>query len=521
MEEENVLDCLEEKLRAYITRFDVMIFGSSFGLAMLVHLYMFTHKFINHDDVGELYGSYQVGLIMGRWLTTVLSGLTGHFSSSWLNGVAGAVFLALACVLMARLFRLRRLLPVVLISVCLVAFPTVASTYAYMFCAAPFLFGLAMGVLGAVLIRKEKLWGLALGTVCVTLSMSCYQAFFPLTTTLLVTCLIMDVCDDRWSGDWKAFIRTALSYVAALAVGMLLYVVILQLQLAVTGTELTDYAGIDTMGQVAPAVLLERILTAFRSYALFFLGKQFAVFHPAFYPFALLCVAVNILAVLVCVVRKKLYRQIGMMIFLLLLLCAFPLSSSLIYVMVETSAIHMLMIYPLVVTLIIPGVILDRLTLNQHTTGKPARQARMALALALICLEIICAHECVLITNRAYFSMDITYENVYAYYTKLAAKIELQEGYTPDSLVALSGWATMTNYVPETGLTGVLVGNNALNMYTVRTLLAYFMASSYNFASQEVKDTICQTVEYQAMPCYPAQGSIATINDVIVVKFSN
>ncbi len=142
------------------------------------------------------------------------------------------------------------------------------------------------------------------------------------------------------------------------------------------------------------------------------------------------------------------------------------------------------------------------------------------LLVGIILLEAAVGYECVLITNRAYFTMDMTYENMYAYYTKLTAKIEMQEGYTTDSKVALIGTASMDNFVPETNMTGVLVGSKALNIYSRQKFFAYFLAVDYNYAGSDDIAAIKATEEFQNMPCYPAEGSIAVINGIITVKFS-
>lgn len=145
---------IKNAVRKHINRFDVFVLTSSFFLTFLVHLYMFTHKFINHDDVGGLYSDCAFGLSSGRWLLHFVTGWNGNFSSSWLNGLAGAFYLAIAVWLVVRLFRVKHRLPALLIALTMISFPTVASTYSYMFCSAQYLFSLAFSVIGACCIYK-------------------------------------------------------------------------------------------------------------------------------------------------------------------------------------------------------------------------------------------------------------------------------------------------------------------------------------------------------------------------------
>ncbi|MBQ8600300.1 MAG: glucosyltransferase domain-containing protein [Clostridia bacterium] len=518
MQDQSVLTYFKNKWKQQFSKFDGLVFGIAFLLAMLCHLYMFTHKFINHDDVDGLYSSCAFGLSSGRWLLETLCSITGHFSSSWLNGLAGALCLAGAAVLIVKMLDLKHLLSASLVSLCLVAFPTVASTYAYMFSSAPYLTALFLAVAGAFLIRKERWHTQIAGGLLVALSMGAYQAYFCLAAVLLVTLLIVDLCKDRFGGDWKSFFAVALRYVLFLAAGMAVYYGILQILLAVTGTELVSYQGISEMGKLTVESLLRRIVYAYGCYFGFFVGQWLSTFPQWFAVPAVLSMLTGLVAVAVCVVRKKLYRKFGTFFFLIVLLLVFPLASNLVFVMAGEETVHLLMIYPLVLTLLLPALPLDRL--SYRAKGRMKKYGVSILAVGLILLQGLCGYECFYLTNRAYFAMDITYENTYAYYTKLAAKIELTEGYTPETPVAVIGEKTINSFVPEPHMTGVLVGDKALNIYSWDRILTYYLGTTYCYASQEQKDVLTANEIYQQMPVYPAEGSIRNIDGVIAVKLA-
>lgn len=522
--DEYPLAYLANRLRRFITRFDCLLFLAIFSASLLVHLYMFTHKFINHDDVSGLYSDCSFGLSSGRWLLKTITGLTGNFSSSWLNGLAGAVCLAAAAVLIARLFRMQHLLPALLMGVCLVSFPTVASTYAYMFCSTQYLFALAFSVLGAVLIRQERLLAMIAGSVAIALAMGCYQAYFCLAAALLLTVCGLDLLEDRYGDNWKDFFFTALKYVTFLALGMVLYFVILKVCLWATGTQLISYQGIDTMGRVSAGQLINRIKDAYLGFRWFVLNGS-GVFHSFFPLLMIACGLLTLVVVAGAVWSKRLYRRPMMMTFLALVLLLFPLACCLVYVMVDASMeeVHQVMLFPTVLPLILPAVALDRLTFSGFAAaygGRWKKELCLVLTVALLVVQGVACYECIFITNRAYFCMDITYENVYAYYTKLTAKLEMQEDYTPESRVAFIGTASMDSFVPSTQMTGVITGNDALNIYSYRYFLKYYLGTHYDFIPSAIESKITATEEFTKMPCYPAEGSIRTIDGIITVKFS-
>ena len=200
----------------------------------------------------------------------------------------------------------------------------------------------------------------------------------------------------------------------------------------------------------------------------------------------------------------------------------FPLASSLVYVMTDSSvtAVHTVMLYPMVILLVLPAVALDRLCLAGQDAPRWKSRVCILFAVALMMVQAVIGYECILITNRAYFTMDITYENTYAFYTKVAAKLELQEGYTPGMPVAFIGNAHIKEYAPASNLTGAINTNSALNMYTVPHYLRYLLASDYTFVSAQREIELSATAEFQEMPTYPAAGSIRIIDGVVVVRFS-
>ncbi len=518
-EKESPLRWFAEQAKRLVTAMDVRVFGSAFAAAMLVHMYMFTNKFLNHDDVDGLLEGCESGLSSGRWLLPAAAGLTGNFSSSWLSGMAGSLCLALLCVLTVRLFRIRQLCPALLMSLLLVSFPSVTSTFTYMFNAAPDFEALTVSVLAALLIRKETVRSCAAGILLLGCAMGIYQAYLSATATLLVMCLILDVCDDRWGGNWKAFLGTAVRQVLCLLGGLVFYFAVLQMCLKVTGTVLSEYQGISSMGRVTPVWLLERAVLAFQSYFRFLTGRLYPVFPRWAAGLVFLSAAAGFLAVGVYVVRGRLWRQTGMMVFLFLLCTAFPVATMLPYLMTGGN-IHMLMLYPEVFTLVIPSVILDRLRTDPERMRDAVQKAVLLLAAGLVLLEAVLGWQCILADSRAYFAMDITCENVYAFYAKLTAKIEMYPGYTPDTLVALAGTAKIPETVPDPGMTGVLVGEQALNMYSRRRLMLYFLGTSMCWVDDEWEKALMETEKFRSMPCYPAQGSIDMVEGVLTVKFS-
>lgn len=518
---DNPMEQIIRFFKRHIARLDVVVFGASFVLGLLIHLYMFTHKFINHDDINGLYSDCDFGLSSGRWLLKTVTGFLGSYSSSWLNGLAGILFLSVAVVFVVKLFRMRHAVPAILLSLTMVAFPTVASTYAYMFCSYQYLFALMCAAIAAYLIYSGQPMRMALGVLLIAAAMGCYQAYFSLATVLLVSVLGMDLCHGRFQNNVKGFLLSAIKCVLSLAAGMILYMAVLKLCLWYTGTELTTYQGINDMGNVTLEELWLRVQAAYKKFVPFYTESQ--LFHRYFPTLVRVSWALDGLLCIGLILKNKLYQSVPAILLLIAVGAVFPLSADLVYVMAPEETVHLVMCYALVIPLILPAIFADHISLPQMNAGKCAQICKKCSVLVtalLLCVQFCFGYECFLITNRAYFSMDVTYENAYAYYVKLAAKIEMQAGYTTETPIAFIGNASMDNFTPPAYMTGVLIGNDALNIYSRRSFLSYFLASNYPDADQSFYDSIWELPEYEDMPYYPAEGSIRTIDGVIVVKLS-
>ena len=203
---------------------------------------------------------------------------------------------------------------------------------------------------------------MAAGSVAVALAMGCYQSYFCLAVALLLLVFGLELLDDRFGGSWKNMLRTGISYVAFLLVGMILYFIILKISLYVQNASLVSYQGLDGMGQVGLMQLLRRIPEAYAGFRAFF-TDAYDIFHPFFTP--LFCVAVLLSAAEFGyeVIRKKLWQNPATVLFMAIAVILFPLACSLVYVMVDsrTADVHLLMLYPLVLPLILPAIALNRL----------------------------------------------------------------------------------------------------------------------------------------------------------------
>ena len=127
-----------------IPRYIRLTYAAAVVLGLSVHLYMFTNKFTNHDDLNQMfYADY--GTASGRWLLPSVLRLDGNISIPWLIGLLSILCLAGTACLTVALFRIRRPFGCIVTAALLVAFPAVTATFGYMFSADAYFLSLQIG----------------------------------------------------------------------------------------------------------------------------------------------------------------------------------------------------------------------------------------------------------------------------------------------------------------------------------------------------------------------------------------
>ena len=122
--------------------------------------------------------------------------------------------------------------------------------------------------------------------------------------------------------------------------------------------------------------------------------------------------------------------------------------------------------------------------------------------------------------NMTYLKLQLQYENAYAFYTVLTARLTSLEGFDEHSRLAFVGrQETLLHRFPELD-TELLMGPSPdlVNIYSRENLLRYYLGFDVPFASQEDCAALENDPVVQAMPVYPYEGSVRKIGDLIVIR---
>ena len=470
------------------------------GLA--AHGYAFTNKLVNHDEIESLFGKGAT-VTSGRWGLELIKPLFPDWSMPWIYGLISLLLISSAAGLMLGLLRIRPGLPRLLLAALVVSFPALTGNFCFMFTSAPYAWAFLLAVLAAALFARRG-WRRALaGVALLTLALGIYQAYIAVTASLLLLRMMADAMDGERPAD--RILLDGVRMLALMAAAIALYYAVTRLVFRFTGAEFNSYVTENVNGQLS---LPRRVRMAYDSFLYIFTFRNFYVISSEAARYLHIALAGLTLLGLGAIALRR--RSLSHALLLAGLAALLPLSICCMYLIMSAQSIHTLVMYSFTAVYFLTALVLDRLP---GTQGRWSRRV-VSLALAAIVMSNV------YFANMCYLKMQLQYENAFAFYTVLTARLTRTEGFDADSRLALVGrQETLLHRFPELD-TALLQGPSPdlINIYSRENFLRYYLGFDLPLSDEESCAALAEDARVQTMPVYPYDGSIKKIDDLIVVK---
>ena len=502
----------------------------------LIHLFGLVNMMHNYDDIFANPMGFGSTIQSGRWGLALLGGvfhlLFGTYNVPVLYGVIFLIFAGLSAGEMVRMFRVQSHKIAAVIALLMVVFPAATATLFFKFTAHFYSVGLYLAVVAARKLADSKR-GFVLGTLCIVLSLSIYQAYLPLTIGLLVLVLLKRAMEDE-DATFLRMVRTGLFFCASIVLALAVYRVMVDVSV-VLGNKvlvlvrqamptvviddfvLVDYQGINTMGQFTLSSLLASVVNAYKMYFAHpfngFCGLAPTVLLKALYVVFWLLTVCAVAVPLIA--KKKRFANVGGAVLLLLL---FPLAANFILVMCPDSDVYTIMAYGLVLTLCAPLLLYESW---RDVTDLPRVRKVFKRVLAWSSALIILAYGFLTTVNYTYlYYGNRQTEN---YFSALVTQIRMTEDFTDDKPWAFigrvndpllkSGWDDVPIYGGNAGI------KRMYHSYSRNEWITNYVGYKPKWASDAQIAKIKKTEEFRSMPVWPDEGSIRVIEGCVVVRF--
>lgn len=489
-------------------------------LGLCIHMPMMMRDIPNHDGLDSMHFDQNM-ITSGRWFLSLACGISSYYTLPWLIGLLSILYLGLAAAALTEFLDLKSAGAIVAVSGLLVSFPTLASTFAYVFTMDGYMLAVFLAILSVLLTKKYKR-GFVAGGICLAFSMGIYQSYLAFAVLLSIFGILMIATEQ---GAVKEKILRSLKYLYMGILGAGSYYVILQVLLKIQGKELASYQGISGMGTVESAGIVGTIKKMYTDFFAFTLDGN-VLMNNVFSIGAMVVLAVLLAGVVVaCVLKKKWWKSPWLYILLGLLAVGLPIASNMILFISPNVTYHALMRYQWVLFPILFVAFVEKVCREWFDAGN----AKVAWSNCLMVLAAgILIWNYAVTDNIAYSNLQKKYEKTYAYCVRLLDRIEQTEGYYQGMPIAMVGVVgdevyPMTDITQD--VTANLIGMNGdYLLYTgqnYKLFMEHYLGAHLNILPPEAMADMYYDERYVQMNSFPAADSIQIMDGVMYIKTEN
>lgn len=507
------------KLYRKIDKRYIAAFISAIISGVLAHGLALFNKYSFHDDT---YSMFTVGATFtsGRYMLYEISNFIqtktgGLFSTPLYEGMITIVFIACGSVLLVSLLKIQSKILCSLMAGFMVCFPVVAGMLGFMFTGCYYSCAVFFTILGAYLICRYKKWfSVVIGVILIGNSIGIYQAYIPIFLSVFFLHYILENFEMGGTLDNNKKLILHIPYYAIASIGSIgAYFFANNYELKKYGQSLSNYKGIDKMGQMTVEQFFDRVKLA---YSRFLFPKQDLfpkITYKLYVAIVLLCLVLT--AILVFIQIKK---NVISALLIIASTAFLPLGINFAYIMInDEQSVGTLQSYGYVMVVIWFVLLLSRLEREKLPLNQYINIAGAVLILFMSFMYVR-------LDNVVYLKAEILKQRSLAYYTELVTQIKSTEGY-------------------EDNLPVAYIKNGDLNDATIQEIPVWdffyvhpYCDVSYNinyawhgyitywlgFRPEEVDSTPFETMEeVLTMPTYPDSGSIRIIDGTVVVKLAD
>lgn len=510
---ENIIQNLRSKIR-YEWK---IAFYSTFILGLLVHLFVFTNRLMNYDSLLNIHNT-QAKVKSGRFFLSPASGMSSFFDLPWVIGLLSILFLAFAVICIVEIFNIRKNLSIILTAGIVVTFPTIASTFSYMFTADGYMLGAFIALL-AVLVTKRVKFGFIYGAILLSISIGVYQANLSVFLAFSILWLLREIL--CFPIRMKEFLMYAVKFVSATIAGLGLYFVIYKISTSLFSVPITDYQGLNKVGSL-PLSSIPMRLVQIKDQLIEFFFRGFFSFHGVNL-LEVLNVLLFVTIVIVTaklIIKHKIYKDIAKMVLIVLLVFSFPFAYYIVYFLSPDTFYHMLMVFSMTTVYLFLILIYD--TVDSTNTN---RFDLVTSWVSVILLSVI-VFNFAIISNIAYFNMEIRYEKSAAHANRVLNRIEQLEDYEEIEDLAVIGRPylysefasiTLPNKIPN--MIGAIGETFLQYPFHYKTMFETFYGFPIELTSTEHLEEIKASQDFKEMALWPAETSVKVIDGTVLIKF--
>lgn len=506
-------------------------FCSAFCIGLLIHLFRLTNHLLTWDSVYNFYDP-QNKIELGRCFLTLSCGIGSYYDLQWVTGLLSLCYLSLTCICLTEIFSLEKRTSIFLICALTVSFPTVASTFAYMYTADGYFLAQLCAAL-AVLITLKCKKGFLAGMIFLAFSYGSYQAYVSYAVMLILAWTILQILFGPKTmrelfSQWLRFFLMG-------GLGTFLYFICNKSLTWLQNATTSEYNGISAMSLPDGQGFIAAVKNCIIDFAYFFFGplEQFNL-----YKLLNVCLFLLLFCLLVWQIWKnRLYQKPASFLMLLFCFACMPFACSMIYFLSPDVRYYMLMYAGFSLIYMLPVLVYDNIGKSSDMTDsfhlrqgsaddthqRPAIPGRKSCLLSWCCvlLTVLTVFNFALIDNIGYLYMVSSNEKTFQLVSRMTDRIEQLEDFPSAQKLCVIGhfndYDTIALNLPP-AMAGIRDSYLISESAHFTAMMDTYFGLKLEPCTKEEKENIASTDALKKMACWPSSSSVMQIGDIVVVK---
>ncbi len=487
------------------------LFIVTFILGFILNIALITSELFWADSLsfGNVYISNAWDLSLGRWFLRYIDFTRFGLSSILVSSTFSLIILSLCVVLVVDLFKIKKLIYKILISLILSLSPFFTETLLSAYFSFDYTLSLLFSILSIYLIYnlKNKKLRIILSSILLSLSLGIYQAYLGVSVTLALLVPLIYLINKKITK--KEFIEKIIESLIFGIIGIILYEVILKLHLLIWNIPLSNYSGASEIGLKSILDIPFHIKDSYISFYNYFFNDK--IINNIIYRRNIINIILFILTIIILI--KKCLENKDNSFIIILSIILLPIALGIIELVVAKRDINSLMSSSYIFVYIFILSLLEKENSSKIKT-------------IITFLIIFIVYTYFIMSNATYKLLNMKNNGLIFTANKILDEIYELDDYTLDKKVLFIGSSpnfTTSDKLYELasgwGPTSPLIWDDAYNANRGwRNLIKYHFGIELKESTMDDYEEIIKTKEYKTMPTYPSNGYIKQINDIIVVK---
>lgn len=498
---------------------------STLAFYIFAHGYRFTNPLFSGDSLLMIHqtdSAWQIAL--GRFVQPFLVFLRGGITSPFLISALSAFCLALSVYFVVDFLAINNLFSIVFVAAVMTCNTTVLVISSTFISYSDFFsLSLLCSVLGVWFLKKEKASYLLLGTLLLAISLGIYQAYICVAIGLVMIHFLLKTTKFV---SFKDMVKQVIKYLLPFIAAALLYFVTWKLFQNIFDIWTADtYNGLSSVGDYSDFSMGAIIATTYEHVLNYFIHPETFTTIPfrgislsIFWTYIIRIFNAIVVITLIWALFKRnreskttLWKRLVQILILLLL----PLGINFVCI-ISKGMEHTIMIYAFCLV-----YILSIRVVEYNIKAQTLQKSCLPWIATLVSIAIL-SWSNIVYSNQVYLKKDLQEQATLSLMTRIVYSIESTEGYVPGvTPVAFSGSFENTPSVPD-----MEAFQDVLPYGMGKSSLTY-VGTDYAFLTHMMNVNMNLTRingDHEAvkqMPVYPAKGSVAFVDGILVVKIAD